>query len=100
MEIIARTLFSNATTSAAVLYAERQSNVPVPFDYYDEEFAPISEFWEGLFQNPYYSVKFQDAEILEQLFSLYHFSLTLWRDSKKMEPDIARVVNEHFWDLL
>lgn len=57
------------------------------------------EYWEDLLSNPYYSVKLREHEIIEHLDILHRFSSRLLDKSREIEPEIARIINENFWDL-
>lgn len=93
-------ILTAASTSAQFWYAKHEASVPVPAKYYDQTVHSAYDFRDGLPRNPYYNVRSQADELLERLFILQRFSTRLLSVSAEADPEIAKVVNEHFWDLL
>jgi len=93
-------MLMSATTAAGVLYAEQEGKLPIPCKYYDEALPALYEYPENVQNDPYYRAISEIDEVLGELLILNQFSLRLLQSSTEADSEIAKVVNEHFWDLM
>jgi hypothetical protein len=49
--------------------------------------------------NPYYTV-LREGDINEQIETIHNFVSNLLENSQELNPNFAKTINKHFWDLV
>jgi hypothetical protein len=87
-------------TAASFWWDSSKDRIPIPAKLYEIQLASLYDHWDQLMYNPHYRIKTKDMEIMAQVEILHQFASRLLSESTEIDPEIARVVNEHFWELL
>lgn len=86
-----------SSTSTAVAILEP---IPIPTKKYKTRITSSEYQWEELLRTQHYNIDRQEHESFQQIEIIQEFALKLLQNCKEMDSEIAKVVNENFWDLL
>jgi len=92
-----------AATAALLMYsAVFDERTPIPTKNYPIKAAstPSKHWWEVQSLNPYYTYDSRYSEDVQHIMTIEAFALKLLQNSKDREPEIVKIVNDNFWNLI
>jgi hypothetical protein len=75
---------------------------PFPIPIHKGVFTSIIQAfsWEEQLPSDYYVIDIEYYDPNRQIEIIQEFALNLIKNSREMDPEISKVVNDNFWDLL
>ena len=91
---------AETTASSYISFLTEENLMPVPCGYSRDPIISSSYSWEKNVLSPKYSLDKIEDENIEQAKIVHEFASKVLINSKELDPEIRKIMDENIWELL